>query len=132
MQASNLLELVENDIGLQTEHRTAEEIVATVLAELGTSYTPFGRRVIVRTDPNVLISAGGIILTNREQGFYNGPAHSKIIKSTVIAVGEQATLKVGDRVCFQRLYFARIAELQDKTFIGSIDESQMVGYIEQE
>ncbi len=128
----NLLELAHDELSALTEKRTPQSVVVSVVEELGRQFIPTGRRVIVRTDPPVRVTPGGVFLTGRETAFYSGPAHAKILKCTVIAVGEKSSLRVGDRVCFQRLYFSRIAELRDQTFVGSIDEDQLVGYIEQE
>jgi hypothetical protein len=88
--------------------------------------------LIIRTDPMVGSTRGGIILTARESSFYNGPPHQKVIKATVITTNERSEFKPGDRVCFQRLYFKRIVELRDKTFVGSINETQLIGLIEEE
>ena len=130
--AINLLELAVTDIDARTDRRPVDVILAMVDEEVGRKYQPLRSQVIVRTDPLQRVTAGGLVLTARETNFYAGMGHAKILKATVVAVGDHSSLKRGERVCFQRLYFARLVELKDGTFVGSIDENELVGYIEEE
>lgn len=132
MSLAHLLELAIADLDIKTEKHAPLDIVAQVKEELEQEFQPTRRQVFVRTDPMVRATPGGIILTANEASFYKGPAHAKIIKSTVVAAGPQSEVKPGDRVCFQRLHFARITTLKDGTNFGAVDENELVGYIIEE
>ena len=130
MPDHSLLAPVEIELTLQTEFRHPEEIIADVENELQKRLEAFGPTLIVRTDIPTARTAGGLFLTARESHLYTGMPHAKVVKATVLAAGERATLKPGDRVCFQRLHFAWLYPLQDRSYVGKIDENHLLMQIE--
>ena len=120
------------DIDIRTEQRAPLEVVAAVLEEMGREYDPMPYMVLVRTDPPLSRTAGGLFLTNTESSFWHGQGHAKLIKSTVVAAGAKSEKQVGDRICFQRLYFKWVHKLKDGTYFGAIAKHNIAGYIEDE
>lgn len=115
-----------------TEHRTGQQVVEAVLAELGKEYEPMPQRVLVRTDPPLRVSPGGILLTDKESNLWFGQGHNRVVKATVIAAGKKTSYLPGERICFQRLHFAWLQLLKDGTYFGCIANHQVVGYIDEE
>lgn len=104
------------------------ELIAETFKEIGVKgVRALGRTVFLRTEPFEKKSPGGIYFPLSTLGFYDGPAHLRIVYALVIAAGPKCSVKVGDRVCFQRMSFARWIPLEDGTFVGWIDEVQMIG-----
>lgn len=98
--------------------------------ELGFRLRPKFAKVFVRTDlPPQRI--GLIYLPPKEASFYGGLGHQRLVTATVIAVGPLAkSVKVGDRVCFARLHFGHIKQLDDKTYAGWVEQEQIAGFPE--
>jgi co-chaperonin GroES (HSP10) len=101
---------------------TAEKLdsLQLILEEIGVKkIRPLGRTVFIRTLPLETKSPGGIILPETASHFYAGPAHLRMIKAQVLAIGPGCVgIEVGDVVVFQRCNFARWEKLEDKTFVG--------------
>jgi len=105
------------------------KLVEQSLSEIGVkSIKPLCRTVFVRTLPLEEISPGGIIIP-RAKWFFSGPAHLRMIKGVVLAVGPKCTVSVGNVVVFQRMNFARWMRLDDGTFAGWLkDENDLIGF----
>jgi len=107
------------------------DIVEQTWAELGYRVRPLRYWAFVRTEQPHRRTEGGIWLSPKEQTFYGGMPHRRIIKATVCAVGPTVVeVAVGDRVCFQRLHFSKRERMADGTYFGWVDSNQLLGYPE--
>lgn len=104
--------------------------VTEVFDKLGVrGVRPLRRTLIVRTNPLPQKTESGLIwLPSRSTSFYGGLPHMVLITALVLAAGPKCTVKVGETVIFQRLHFTRWVPYTTDTFVGWIDESQLVGY----
>jgi co-chaperonin GroES (HSP10) len=91
---------------------------------------PLKRTVILRMLPPEQKSHGGIWLPPTQVNAYDGPAHLRLFRGQVLAVGPECEIKIGDVVIFRRLEFAWWKMLDDGTRVGWIDETQVLGYVE--
>jgi len=114
--------------------QTWMERVQQTWDELGHKLRPLRFLTLVRTDPHESILPSGIILPPKLDNFHSGMPHQQIKTGTVVAVGPRTkTVKVGDRVCFQRLHFAWLRKLgSDKTFVGWINNNDIIGFVTNE
>ncbi len=105
-----------------------DDIIERTWTELGKRVRPLRNYVWVRTEPRPT-HIGSILLPRSLQRFYADLPHTVLILAKVIAIGpEVLDVKVGDRIAFVRLYFARYEELEDKTLVGYIYEPNIAGY----
>lgn len=104
------------------------DLVERTWAELGYKVRPLFAKVFVRTElPPEKI--GLIFVPPKEASFFGGLGHQRLVTATVLSVGPLAkSVVVGDRVVFQRLHFGHIARLDDKTFVGWIEQEQLAGF----
>jgi co-chaperonin GroES (HSP10) len=104
-------------------------IVDDTWAEIGRKVRPLGRIIFIRTEQLKQTTDGGLYLPASQQTFYDGPMHLRLITAVVLSVGPKVdgTLQPGDRICFQRQFFARWCVLEDRTLVGWIDDSQVAG-----
>jgi hypothetical protein len=104
------------------------EKVQQTWAEIGFKIRPLRSLVFVRTDrPQERI--GSIYLTQEAASFYYPRApHAHIVSATVLSAGPKTQLTPGDRICFQRLHFAWLFQLADRSYVGYIQEGNLVGY----
>jgi co-chaperonin GroES (HSP10) len=66
-----------------------------------------------------------------KSGFYDGMANKKILDATIVSCGRDVTtVKEGDKIIFLRIVFARYKELEDKTFVGWVDENEIFAIVE--
>lgn len=109
---------------------TPKDIVQATWDELGYRIRPVFAKVFVRTElPPEKI--GLIWLPPKEASFFAGLGHQRLVTAVVLSTGPGAkSVKVGERVCFQRLHFGHIKQLDDKTFVGWIEQEQLAGYPE--
>lgn len=108
-----------------------KQVVERTWKELGYKFRPWRRIVLVRTDPIPTMTSGGIHLPPKLASFYGELPHIQLVTAIVLASGPECELKAGDRIGFQRLYFARWLEMDDNTLIGWIsDERNVVGLVE--
>lgn len=88
--------------------------------------TPLGNRVLIRRDPTIKVSAGGISYTDKSQGVR--------MTGTVLLIGPGKTsdegihipvegIKVGDRVLFTRFAAERV---EDEVGLTSDDMDELV------
>jgi hypothetical protein len=93
---------------------------------------PLRSMVFLRTHPPETMTESGLL--HRPPSALNwlsGPAHLKIIHATVLDVGPKTrNVRKGDVVCFTRMYFSWWKKMEDRTMVGWIDESQLIGYPE--
>lgn len=107
-----------------------DDRVGQVWDELGTRVRALGGTVFVRTDLLPEKSPGGILYPS--SSFYDGPLHMRLISGTVLAVGPAAApLNPGDRVCFQRKFFARWQVLRDGSFVGWLNVHEITGVLDE-
>jgi len=106
------------------------DVVERTWDELGYRIRPLKYWVFVRTEPPYRRTEGGVWLPHKQVDFYGGLPHKRVVKGVVCAVGPTATVKVGERVCFQRLHFASRQRMADGTHFGWIDCNQLLGYPE--
>lgn len=105
------------------------QIVDDTIKELNYTIEPLNRLVFVRTDKVSDRTASGlIVLPPKIVNFFGVLPHMRIVTAAVIFAGPEATLRVGERICFKRLHFARYLMFEDETFFGWIDETQVLGY----
>lgn len=108
-----------------------EERIEETWKELGRKIRPRKRVVFVRTEvPKERSTKSGIICPQSTTGFYKGYAHQALIKAMVVDSGPDTCVKPGEWVAFQRLYFAMLWELEDKSLFGWIDQNQIGGYVD--
>lgn len=107
----------------------SKELVEKTWGELGFKIRPLGHWVFIRTELIAKETPGGILLTDKSADFYEGMPHQKLYVGTVCSVGSkaQATVSEGDRICYQRLFFARYCYLQDGTMLGWINSENIPG-----
>ena len=99
---------------------------------LGYKVSPLRNEVFVRTDtpPETIRTPGGIYLTTKWQDFYRGWPHEKLIRATVCSAGSRVkSLKPGDVILFQRLFFSKCERLEDGSICGWIKEPNVLGYV---
>lgn len=107
-----------------------EEIVTGTWREVGYRARPLRDTVFVRTELRPE-KDGSIYIPPAYRGSYSGFANTVLLRAFVVAVGPQCkVVKVGDHVCFTRLFFARYCEMQDGTLLGYLREDQLSGFIE--
>ena len=100
-------------------------------AEIGFRFRPLRHVVLVRTYPLPTVTEGGIIIPEKLTSFYGELPHVQLVNATVLSSGPKAILEPGDRICFQRLFFARWLEMEDGSLVGWIaDERNIVGWFE--
>lgn len=123
---------------LSMDMRTASEVVPPepeekklverTWAELGYKVRPLFAKVFIRTEPPPE-KIGLIYLPPKEASFFGGLGHQRLVTATVLSTGPMAkSVKVGERVVFQRLHFGHIAKMEDKTFVGWVEQEQIAGY----
>ena len=112
----------------------AQTIIDRTFAEIGIkSFRALKRTVLIRTErPECRV--GLIIIPESSGTFYEGMPHLRMHVGTVLAAGPKHLTDVepGDRVCFQRLHFARWIALGEDQYVGWIDSAQLVGHVEPE
>lgn len=107
------------------------ERVEETWKEMGKKIQVLRSVVLVRTYPLPEKTSGGIILSEKMRSFYGELPHVQLISGTVLSSGPKAVSEVGDKVCFQRLFFAKLEVLADKTIVGWIaDERNLIGWQE--
>ena len=109
-----------------------KDVVQATWDELGYRIRPVFAKVFVRTElPPLKTESGLLWLPPKEAHFFSGLGHQRLVTATVLSLGPLAkAVKVGERVCFQRLHFGHIKQLEDKTFVGWIEQEQLAGYPE--
>lgn len=109
-----------------------KDVVQATWDELGYRIRPAFAKVFVRTElPPQKFADSLLWLPPREASFFAGLGHQRLVTATVLSCGPLAkAVKVGERVCFQRLHFGHIKQLDDKTFVGWIEQEQLAGYPE--
>lgn len=108
--------------------KPVENPIGSSWAELGYKIRPMFAKVFVRTElPPEKI--GLLYLPPKEASFFGGLGHMRLVTATVLSVGPLArAVKPGDRVVFRRLEFGHIAKLADGTFVGWIEQEQLIGH----
>jgi co-chaperonin GroES (HSP10) len=109
-----------------------KDVVRATWDELGYQIRPLFAKVFVRTElPPLKTESGLLWLPPKEAHFFSGLGHQRLVMATVLSVGPGVkSVKVGERVCFQRLHFGHIKQLDDKTFFGWLECEQIAGYPE--
>jgi hypothetical protein len=110
--------------------KKALKLVADTWAEIGRKARPLRRMVFVRSEVfNNKTASGLLYLPGKIHGFYGGLPHMRTLYGTILAAGPDATVMVGERVAFTRLYFAIWLPLMEEgAFVGWINENDMIGY----
>lgn len=107
------------------------ELVERTWAEVGYRIRPLRFLVFVRTEPPEK-KVGSLFLIDKDASFYGGLPHQRLVRATVLSAGPAANVKVGERVCFTRLHFARYKTLEDGTHVGWISSNEIAGYPDSE
>lgn len=106
------------------------DLVSQSWEEVGHRVRPHRKKVMVRTQSLPEQTSGGIYIP--KSGFYDGMANQKIIEGTIISKGSDvSTVSVGEKVIFMRIVFARYWQMEDKTFVGWVDEHELLGTIDE-
>lgn len=107
-----------------------KNVVEETWNELGYQVRPLFAKVFVRTEPPSEKFPGSLLfMPPKDAHFFGGLGHQRLVTATVLSTGPMAkSVKVGDRVVFQRLHFGHIAKLEDKTFVGWIEQEQIAGF----
>jgi hypothetical protein len=100
------------------------ELIEKTWAEIGRKIRPLRNIVFMRTEllPEM---DGHIYLPPSVRGNYSGLPHKVFMRAVVIAVGPKCKLKVGQRIAFSRLFFARWEHMEDKTLVGYVQEENI-------
>lgn len=114
--------------------KKALKLVAKTWAEIGKTVRPLRRMVFVRSEVfNNKTASGLLYLPGKVHGFYGGLPHMRTVYGTILAVGPETSVKVGERVAFTRLFFAVWLPLMEEgAFVGWINENDLIGYAELE
>ena len=104
-------------------------VVDQTWKELGRRFRAVRQVVFVRTDPPKE-KVGSIYKPYSRLGFYDGMPNQHPIAAVVISAGPDTEFKTGDRICFQRLFFARLTELSDHSLVGWILGPNVSGFLE--
>jgi len=110
-----------------------EEKIKKTFEDIGVKgFRALRRTILCRTEPVAQKTEGGIWLPPKAAAFYGEMPHIKYIEGLILASGPQCEVKPGERIIFQRLHFARWKALPGDVYVGWIDESQIVGYSDNE
>jgi len=107
------------------------DLVEKTWAEVGYKVRPLGRKLFVRTLP-IEEKIGSIYKPVKLTKFHGELPHMQLIRGVVLAAGPEAKVKIGEQICFTRLYFAWLKKMEDLTMFGWITEEQACGYCEGE
>lgn len=102
--------------------------IADTWEEIGLRARPLRKMVFVRTEliPEMV---GLIYIPPNQRGNYSQLPHVVMMRALVLSTGPDCkVLKVGDRVAFMRLFFARWHHMEDKTLTGYLDEDNIWAY----
>lgn len=102
-----------------------------VLEEVGGKLRPMRDLVFLRTDatPKEIKTRGGIILCGLWQDFHKGYGNEKVIRAEVLSIGKDVvTLKPGEVIAFQRLFFMRHSYMSDGSLLGWVQEKNILGW----
>ena len=104
-----------------------KKLIADSWNELGYKIRPLRRVVWVRTQPHEQ-KIGLIWKPPKFASFHGELPHQVTTKAIVLSTGPRATVKPGEKVCFTRLFFAYWKKMEDGTYVGWVDETQLSGY----
>lgn len=100
--------------------------------ELGIKVRMIHDWVLVRTEVPPEQTEGGIWYPPMYRTFYEGPLHLRLVSALVLSNGPHARgVKVGERVCFQRKYFARWKKLADNSMVGWLHEREVTAAMDE-
>jgi co-chaperonin GroES (HSP10) len=109
------------------------ELIERTWVDIGCRVRALGRTMFVRTERPEQKTASGLLWLPPKQASFFGPLpHMRVVIGTVLSSGPKCSVKAGDRVCFQRLHFARWKDLGEDRYVGWIDENQLLGWAEYE
>lgn len=104
------------------------ERIADTWTEIGQRARPLRNVVFVRTEL-IPEKVGMIYIPPNQRGNYSQLPHVVMMRAVVLATGPDCKyLKVGDRVAFMRLFFARWHAMEDKTLTGYLPEDNIWAY----
>jgi len=104
--------------------------VKSTWEEMGVTIDAIRNMVFVRTDLPPEKSRGGIIIPAMYQSFYEGPFHLRLQSALVLSTGPKAkAVHKGERVAFQRKFFAYYKQLHDGSYMGWIREPDIAGIL---
>ena len=108
-----------------------KELAAVTWKEIGCSYKPLRRGLVVRTENGEVKTASGLLwLPPTQADVFHGMGHLKQVVATVLSSGKLAKVEPGERVIFNRSHFKWYHKLPDGTQVGYIDENEVHGYVE--
>lgn len=114
-----------------SESKDTTTLVDDTWEEMGFRLDPLRSVLLVRTHPLPTHTPGGILLPSKKSSFYGVLPHVQLITATVLSSGPKAKFQSGERVAFQRLFFAKWMEMEDKTVVGWIsNEINVIGWVE--
>ena len=106
------------------------DLARRTFTEIGIKgFRPLRDLVIVRTNP-MPQKTGSIYLPPKLQTFYGELPHMQPITGIVLVAGPKAIVKPGDQVAFMRLYWATWDRLEDGTYVGWIQEPNLIGHVD--
>ncbi len=87
--------------------------------EIRRKHSAVGYHVLVHCEPPP-DKIGRLLLPASLQGFYGRQPHEALVKAKILDCTELTELEIGQHIIFQRLFFRRIKELDDKSMLGTI------------
>lgn len=104
-----------------------ETRVKQTFEEMGIDgFRPWRDLVFVRTNP-MPIKTGSILLPFKATSFFGQLPNLAAISAVVLAAGPKATCKPADGVVFMRTNFAWWMAMEDLTYVGWIQEANLLG-----
>lgn len=101
------------------------ELIDATWKECGSRVRPLRNMVFVRTEllPEYI---GSVFIPETLRSSYSQLPHKVMLQALVIGAGPQCKeVKIGDRVAFSRLFFARWQQMEDKTLVGWLNEDNI-------
>lgn len=106
-------------------------VIEETWEKIGFRMRPMRRLIAVRTHP-FASSVGGILIPESLTTMWGGIlGNQKIVVATALSVGPDCVeAEPGQILMFLRLFFINHTKLDDGTYVGWVDEQNLIGYPE--